>query len=307
MLAVTKLAGYYGSHNTEAYMRMVLDTVTTREILQTNEEALRQNEYPGRFIAMGVNEAGTEVLQAYALMGRISGSRNRIFEEDVEGIRTVAPTLTPKEMVQQPMAELIYYRAMRGAIGNHIVSNGAQTDPVFWRTLPGSPWNTLQFEEAIDEAPILNGVSLNEYEPDEPNYTPRITGQAKRYSCTHSEDLGLSWGVIRRGIRFDRTGKSLPVTTTWHASVHDILPGVGYAIQTYAGNGDPLPSFTDEPYALPFTETREELAHNLWAMLNADNKVALVTKSIDIASGESTGYTIINKHEESVPVGLTDD
>lgn len=268
-----------------------IDFNPSQRTLEANVEILRENEYPGRIITMGKNESGTDIFQAYALTGRSEGSRNRMFIEDNEGIRTVAPNMTEKEMARVAMSELIYYRAMRGTTANHVVSNGAQTDPIFWATLMSEPPVM-----AIRDAPVLNGVDLSEYEPDEPNYTPRIVGIATDFSTFDKRIVNtLLWAQIYR--EEEASGESYTDDRDVKARLHELCSGVGYTIQTYKGNGNPLPSFKEPPYPLPLPETREELAHNLWSILNHDNRVAVVVKSINVGSGEGTGYTIINKHD----------
>lgn len=266
------------------------DLDPSQHTLEANVEALRENEYPGRVIAMGKNESGTDIFQAYALTGRSEASRNRMFIEDNEGIRTVAPDMTEKEMARVAMSELIYYRAMRGTTANHVVSNGAQTDPIFWATLMSEPPAI-----AMRDAPVLNGVDLSEYEPDEPNYTPRIVGIVTDFSETDKRIVNtLMWGQIYR--EDSASGDYYTDDRDIEVELFELSSGVGYAIQTYAGNGNPLPSFKELPYPLPFPETREELAHNLWDILNHENRVAVVVKSISIGSGEGTGYSIVQKH-----------
>jgi IMP cyclohydrolase len=112
-----------------------LELTADRATLDAGLQRMAENEYPGRWMALGINTVGNLALQAYALTGRSSGSRNRIFEEDADGIRTVAPGKTAAEMAAEPNANLIYYRAMRDVGGMHVVSNGAQTEPVLWDLL----------------------------------------------------------------------------------------------------------------------------------------------------------------------------
>lgn len=280
-----------------------LNLEPSQKTVAEGERFLANNEYPGRVIIMGLNSPGDLAIQAYALTGRSEGSRNRVLVPEpagdnpdyTVGVRTVAPDMTPEEMAQVENAGLIYYRAMDEMDGDYVVSNGAQTEPVLHSLLrqQNIRFDNFDLEFAVRAAPTVNGVDLSKYEPDTPNYTPRITGAL--YEADGKTPFGLSIISKSRDTRAKYAtykGKNLRALT----------PGVGYGIQTYAGNGAPLPSFDREPYAFPLGETTEEVAHSIWNVLNQDNRVAVVVRSVDIYSG--TEYHIINARGPEQHIGI---
>ena len=267
---------------------------TSKEVAE-GKNHLANNEYPGRLIIMGLNSVGGAAIQAYAITGRRESSRNRILvpepadsnEDYTEGVRAVAPGLSAEEMAKVENAELIYYQAMDEMDGIYVVSNGAQTEPVLHGLAEASfraKLGSLELERAVRDALYVDNVDLSSYEPDAPNFTPRITGAYN--NLEHRTPFGLavvSKGSVNRARYSIYKGKDLKKLT----------PGVGYGIQTYAGNGDPLPSFDREPYAFPLGETAEEIAHSLWDVLNLDNRVAVVVRAMELKD-EGTQYHIIN-------------
>ncbi len=253
---------------------------------QAGQEALATNVYPGRVAIMGLSQDGSTFMQAYAIMGRSEGSRDRIFTQEGTSVRTVAPRKTAEEMAQTPMSELIYYRALRtNDAGLHVVSNGAQTDPVFEAMLAGR-----SFAEAVASAPTVDDVDLSAYEPDGDNSTPRITGviDVRPEAVTQ---FGLV--VVSRN-RNNPKGVDDVDYKIRTARLADFAPGEGYGVQTYNGDGDPLPSFDQEPFAYPIGRTFQDAAHDLWDALNAENRVAVVARAISPETGRSVGTAIIN-------------
>lgn len=253
---------------------------------EANMELLSENEYPGRIALMGISPKGDQAFQVYALMGRSEGSRNRIFIESPEtgDIRTTAPDKTPEEMKATKHAELIYYPAMQTRGGVHVVSNGAQTTPILEKVFDG-----YLPQDAVERAPVVEEVDLSTYEPDAPNFTPRITGVV---DLRAEAIIPFGLFVARRGVLTTQRDEFFV------SDLNDLTRGVGYTIQTYAGNapaGEALPSFDrGEPYTLPLSEGLQETAHQIWSTLNRDNRVALVAKSIDLESGATVGQEIIN-------------
>jgi IMP cyclohydrolase len=268
------------------------NTDPSKKELQASEEALRENVYPGRVLIQGINSSGKHALQAYALMGRSPSSRNRMFDRTESGVRTIAPGMTEAQMAQVEGAELIYYKAMgEGFVDSvYVASNGAQTEPVLAHLIKHD-----DLEAAVRAAPTVkdkdgNDVNLSWYEPDDPNYTPRITGSVINL---HGE-APFALTVVRRDLQ-----TAEPIYTTTKGDLLELEPGVGYGVQTYEGgpipvpSGDPLPSFDRGPYPFPLAETAEETAHSIWSVLNQDNRVAVVVRSIDLVS-DDTDYYIIN-------------
>lgn len=221
-----------------------------------NLEKLQNNNYPGRLIIMGLNESGDKFIQLYSIMGRSESSRNRRFILENNIIKTVP--IDPAK-VDQP--ELIIYNAMISIDNLHIVSNGRQTDTIA---------NNLDLKSALDDW---------EYEPDAPNFTPRISGT---FNLENKEAL-LS--IIKKN------GES----TQRQVFPLILKNGLGFCLHTYQSDGNPLPSFQGSPFEVPLLGDETQIANFYWQELNEDNKVALVVKSINLTTGEIKHH-LINKY-----------
>jgi IMP cyclohydrolase len=219
-------------------------------------EHLANNAYPGRGIVVGRDAEGAWI-QIYWIMGRSQNSRNRIFVCADGALRTQAAD--PAKMSDP---SLIIYHAMRTSGKCYIVSNGVQTDAI---------WQGLQ--AGRDFPQTLEGWH---HEPDAPNYTPRIS------ACV---DLGGEsarlWLSILMVSPFD-----LQESEHHFFRYHCVQPGFAYAITTYDGDGDPLPSFSSSPYIIELPGSAEEIAAHFWDALDADNKISLAVRRIDASSGE---------------------
>ena len=234
---------------------MKLLNITTR---------LQETSYPGRGIIIGRTADNAKVMIAYFIMGRSVNSRNRIFEVTEDGIRTKA---YDDSKMEDP--SLIIYHPVR-VVGNEtVVTNGDQTDTIRDFLVAGKT-----FEESL---------RTREFEPDGPNYTPRISGivapdGSYKMSILKSMDGDPSC-CCRYFYEYDKP-----------------RAGVAHFIHTYHCDGNPLPSFEGEPerIALEWADAKS-FADVLWENLNADNKVSLFVRTIDIASGE-TDTVIINRH-----------
>lgn len=229
--------------------------------------ALATNPYPGRGIVAGIDRTGGYMVQVYWIMGRSPNSRNRVFDADDNG-RLFTEAADPSK-VDDP--SLIIYNAMREMGLNYVVSNGDQTDTVISSLVPSM--------FSLDLA--LRG---REYEPDKPNFTPRITAIS---SIVKKVRVALFMSVLRKspfGKGCDRFTYELTPA-----------PGFGYCITTYSGDGDPLPSFSGDPVLMPLVGGIEEIANDYWRVLNEENRVSLAVKSIQISSGNSSIH-IINKY-----------
>jgi IMP cyclohydrolase len=250
-----------------------------------NIDRLRANAYPGRIAIMGMTSKyyGSLAVQAYAIMGRSAGSRSRIFVDEGAGsVRTTAPGKSAEEMAATDNAELIYYQAAKAGEGVFVISNGAQTSPVYESIMSGKG-----LEEAIKEAPIIGGVDLSKYEPDEPNFTPRITGVID-FRKEAPTPFGLS--IVRKTTETDE-----PVYTTYEGSdIRDMPAGHGMVLHTYAGDGNPLPSFNREPYMIHLDEDAPSTALKIWRLLNKENRVALMTRTINVKTQEIEETCIVN-------------
>ncbi len=231
------------------------------------ENELRENAYPGRGIIIGKTPDGTKAVTAYFIMGRSENSRNRVFVEEGEGIRTQA---FDESKLSDP--SLIIYAPVR-VLGNlTIVTNGDQTDTIYELMEKGQT-----FEESL---------RTREFEPDAPNYTPRISGIMRVENETY--DYAMSILKSNNG-NPDACNR---YTFTYSNPVN----GEGHFIHTYQCDGNPLPSFEGEPDLIGIKDDMKEFADDLWNALNEDNKVSLFVRYIDIAAGTYESV-IINKNQ----------
>ena len=226
---------------------------------------LSGNPYPGRGILLGCSADGRRAVIAYFIMGRSENSRNRVFEITEDGIRTKA---FDESRMTDP--SLIIYHPVRVVDGTTIVTNGDQTDTVADAFRSGGSW--------------VRALRTREFEPDGPNYTPRISG------------LVRPDGSYRLAILKSADGN--PACCRRFFYEYDApIAGQGHFISTYQTDGDPLPSFEGEPRTVELgDETAATLADRLWNSLNADNKVSLFVRTIDLTTGQ-TDTAIKNKHQ----------
>ena len=231
------------------------------------EQELKENSYPGRGIVIGRSKDGRYAVTAYFIMGRSSNSRNRIFAEEGEGIRTEA--FDPSKL-EDP--SLIIYAPVR-VLGNRtIVTNGDQTDTVYEGFEKG-----LTFEEALRS---------REFEPDAPNYTPRISGV-----------LQVENGSYRYAMSILKSNDGDAASCLRYTfDYENPAAGEGRFIHTYMHDGTPLPSFSGEPKKVEIPDDMEAFTAMLWNSLNEENKVSLFVRYIDIATGEYR-TKIINKNQ----------
>ena len=221
--------------------------------------------YPGRGIVLGKSADARCFYIAYFIMGRSENSRNRIFEIDGRGIRTKA--FDESKMVDP---SLIIYAPVRVCGDVTIVTNGDQTDTIY---------DALEAGKTFEEA-----LRSRTFEPDAPNFTPRISGvvepKADRY---------------RLSILKSADGD--PASTRRYFFDYDApRPGEGHFIHTYQQDGNPLPSFEGEPVPVTIEGDLETFSWTVWDNLNADNKVSLFTRSIDLETGAVTSL-LFNKHQ----------
>ncbi|MDD5937722.1 MAG: IMP cyclohydrolase [Clostridiales bacterium] len=234
-------------------------------MMQDLTELLSGNPYPGRGIALGRSADGKRAAVVYFIMGRSENSRNRVFEETEDGIRTKA---FDESKMTDP--SLIIYHPVRMVGRELVVTNGDQTDTVVEGLKRGQ-----SFEEAL---------RTRQFEPDSPNWTPRISGLL-------APDGSYKLSILKSA---DPEGSGCERQTFEYPG----LPGVGHFISTYETDGDPLPSFRGEPRRIALgNETAGELARKVWTALNADNKVSLFVRTVELSGGK-TDTVIINKHQE---------
>jgi len=230
------------------------------------EKAAGSTSYPGRGIVIGRSEDGKYAVTGYFIMGRSENSRNRVFVEDGEGIRTKA---FDESRLTDP--SLIIYAPVRVYEGATIVTNGDQTDTVFDSLKKGG-----SFEEAL---------KTRSFEPDEPNFTPRISGIMNIKDGSYDYALSI--------LKSDNGNAESCNRYFYHYG--NPAPGKGHYIHTYMGDGNPLPSFEGEPEAVSVKGGIDEFTDSLWKALDADNKVSLFTRFIDIGTGGFESR-IINKN-----------
>ena len=227
---------------------------------------LNSNVYPGRGILIGRSANGDYAVTAYFIMGRSTNSRNRIFIEDGMGIRTEA---YDPALLSDP--SLIIYAPVRVYGKYTIVTNGDQTDTVFDGLADG-----LTFEQSLRE---------REYEPDAPNYTPRISGVID----VNESNYNFALSILKSNA--DASG-----CDRYTYAYENPIAGEGRIIHTYVGDGDPLPSFEGEPVRVEIADDIDALTEKLWNALNEDNKVSLFVRYIKIADGTCESR-IVNRHQ----------
>ena len=231
-------------------------------------QELQENAYPGRGIVLGRSEDGTKAVAAYFIMGRSENSRNRIFVEEGEGIRTQA--YDPSKLTDP---SLIIYAPVRVLGHRTIVTNGDQTDTVYDGMEKG-----LTFEQSLRS---------REFEPDAPNYTPRISGLMELENGGNSYSLSIL-----------KSNNGDPACCNRYTfSYENCAAGEGHFIHTYLHDGNPLPSFEGEPKLVAIPDDMEKFTNMLWNNLNPENKVSLFVRYIDIATGRYE-TVIKNKNQE---------
>ena len=231
------------------------------------EAELQSNAYPGRGIVIGKTPDGTKAVTAYFIMGRSENSRNRVFGEDGEGIRTQA--FDPSKLSDP---SLIIYAPVRVLGNKTIVTNGDQTDTIY---------------ELMDKQMTFEqSLRTREFEPDGPNYTPRISG------IMHIKD-----GKYNYAMSILKSNNGNPDACNRYTFAYENpVAGEGHFIHTYKCDGNPLPSFEGEPKLVAIEDDMDAFADKIWKSLNEDNKVSLFVRYIDIATGKYESK-IINKNK----------
>ena len=228
---------------------------------------LSGNSYPGRGIIIGKSADGKHAITAYFIMGRSENSRNRVFVEDGEGIRTQA--FDPSKLTDP---SLIIYAPVRVLGNKTIVTNGDQTDTIY---------ELMDKQQTFEQA-----LRTREFEPDAPNYTPRISG------IMHIEN-----GKFNYAMSILKSNNGDPSSCNRYTFAYENpAAGEGHFIHTYKCDGNPLPSFEGEPKLIAIPDDMDAFAGNLWNSLNAENKVSLFVRYIDIATG-TYETKIINKNQ----------
>lgn len=230
------------------------------------EQELKENSYPGRGIIIGKSEDGKYAVTAYFIMGRSENSRNRVFVEDGAGIRTQA--FDPSKLTDP---SLIIYAPVRVLGNKTIVTNGDQTDTIY---------ELMDKQQTFEQA-----LRTREFEPDAPNYTPRISGI-----------MHTAHGEYNYAMSILKSNNGDPSSCNRYTfAYNNPAAGEGHFIHTYQCDGNPLPSFEGEPKLVKLQGDIDSFTELVWNSLNEDNKVSLFVRYIDIQTGEYSSR-IVNKN-----------
>lgn len=282
--------------------------------------ALSATSYPGRGIVIGMHENGSQAVVLYFIMGRSTNSRNRVFVTDGTGIRTEA---FDPSLITDP--SLIIYSPVKNVGANLIITNGDQTDTIYKEMIKrqAAKHEQLSFHQSVhifDKA-----LRRREYEPDAPNYTPRISGivhidkgrmqyamnilkadigaqnifeqqssAGKKVSSKKNTSISDRDGDSRPSRKNGEAGFSVPCLRFTYA-YEQPLPGVGRFIHTYAGPGEVLPPFAGEPETIMLSGDIDELTDAAWDSLDPENRVSLFVRFIDL-KGKKAQDRIVNKN-----------
>lgn len=237
------------------------------EMISLKKE-LAENAYPGRGIIIGRSADGKHAVTAYFIMGRSENSRNRVFVEDKEGIRTQA--FDPSKLTDP---SLIIYAPVRVLGNKTIVTNGDQTDTIY---------ELMDKQQTFEQA-----LRTRTFEPDAPNYTPRISG------IMHIENNQFNYAMsILKSNNGDPLG-----CCRYTFAYENPTAGEAHFIHTYKGDGNPLPSFEGEPVLVGIEGDIDSFTKLVWENLNEDNKVSLFVRYITIETG-AYETRIINKNNK---------
>ncbi len=241
--------------------------------LNSIKELLSSNSYPGRGIIIGKSADGKRALIAYFIMGRSENSRNRIFERFEGGMRTKAfdesKLVDPSLIIYNP-----YLEACQGSVD--IITNGDQTNTIY-DFICETPEDEYAFEKAL---------TTREFEPDAPNFTPRVSG-ALYYNFVE-ECFGYKLSILK-------SSDGNPEVCDRYFYNYTPINALGHFIHTYECDGSPIPSFYGEPERVVLPNTARELADVVWESLNPDNKVSLFVRSVEL-DGSDSEEIIINKN-----------
>ncbi len=236
------------------------------DVYKSNDigKLLKNNSYAGRGIIIGKSEDGKNAVLAYFIMGRSENSRNRIFKKSEGGI-----TIYPYDESKVKDPSLIIYSPIKTYKKKIIVTNGDQTDTIY---------DFLSCNKTFEDA-----LNTRCFEPDTPNFTPRISGLLDL-------DNGFTYkmSILKSA---DNNGTACNRFTFNYSPLNN----VGHFIHTYVCDGNPIPSFVGEPERITIPSSIEEFTANIWENLNADNKISLYTQYINL-SDETVLYKLINKN-----------
>lgn len=242
--------------------------MSLEKIALCNKEKILQNKYPGRGIVIGLTPDERNYVQVYWIMGRSQNSRNRIFEIEGSSIKTKAFDV---QKLENP--SLIIYYPIKVVKNYHIVSNGDQTDTIY---------------EYIDNGKTFqDALNTREFEPDFPNYTPRISG----YIDGNQEKATYGLSILKT----IESNKELCQRSYFYYS--NFIKGFGHCIHTYKEEGNPISSFDGEPFVINLQNDINDNAEYFWNLLNEENKISLLVKYINVYD-KKVEFKIVNKNNK---------
>ena len=229
-------------------------------------ELIAGNSYVGRGIVIGKTEDGKKACAAYFIMGRSNNSRNRVFCERDDALFT-----EPFDASKVEDPSLIIYAAIRKLNNKLIVTNGDQTDTIYNGLKAG-----LSFSDSLKS---------REFEPDAPNLTPRISGMIDFANGDFTYQMSILKSADAEGTACNR-----------YTFDYNALAGLGHFIHTYVCDGNPIPTFQGEPERVAIPNSIDEFTDKLWNALDADNKISLYIRYVDLESGKEENR-LINKNK----------
>ncbi len=233
--------------------------------VNTMEQAIKGNNYVGRGIVLGKSQDGKKAVSAYFIMGRSDNSRNRVFVEEGDNIM-----IKPYDESKVEDPSLIIYYPLRKYGNKLIVTNGDQTDTVY---------NFLQDGKTFEAA-----LATREFEPDGPNWTPRISGMIDFTKDDFTYKMSILKSADAEGTACSR-----------YYFNYESLAGIGHFIHTYIKDGNPLPTFCGEPERVSIPNDIDDFTKEIWDNLDENNKISLYVRYTDIETG-SVENRMINKN-----------
>lgn len=227
---------------------------------------LENNRYPGRGIVLGKSQDGKKAVAAYFIMGRSANSRNRVFTQRDGEVFT-----EPFDVSKVEDPSLIIYAAIRTYKNNLIVTNGDQTDTIYDGLAAGKCFSSA--------------LKTRQFEPDAPNLTPRISGMITFEENDFTYKMSILKSADAEGTACNRYTFSYPS-----------IAGLGHFIHTYVCDGNPIPTFRGEPERVAIPDDIDQFTGDIWNALDAENKISLYVRYVDIATGE-TENRMMNKNQ----------